>query len=87
MTSHAAVVARGWGKTCICGCGELKINEKEGTMTFGGKIYKEGDFISLNGETGEVLGGMMALKPPSTSSNEVRRFMQWVSRTVRMHSR
>ena len=47
-------------------------------MTFGGKIYKEGDFISLNGETGEVLGGMMALKPPSTSSNEVRRFMQWV---------
>ena len=78
MTSHAAVVARGWGKTCICGCGELKINEREGTMTFGGKIYKEGDFISLNGETGEVLGGMMALKPPSTSSNEVRRFMQWV---------
>ena len=78
MTSHAAVVARGWGKTCICGCGELKINEKEGTMTFGGKIYKEGDFISLNGETGEVLGGMMALKPPSTSSAEVRRFMQWV---------
>ena len=78
MTSHAAVVARGWGKTCICGCGELKINEKEGTMTFGGKTYKEGDFISLNGESGEVLDGKMALKPPSTSSPEVRRFMQWV---------
>jgi pyruvate,orthophosphate dikinase len=86
MTSHAAVVARGWGKTCICGCGDLKIDEKEKTMTFGGQVFKEGDMISLNGETGEVLAGSMELKPPSISSGEIKRFMQWVDdkRTIKI---
>ena len=57
MTSHAAVVARGWGKCCICGAGDLKIDYKKGTVTVGKKVYKEGDVISLNGSTGKVYEG------------------------------
>ncbi len=54
MTSHAAVVARGMGKCCVSGAGECKIDGKARTMTAGGKTFKEGDWISLNGSTGEV---------------------------------
>lgn len=57
MTSHAAVVARGWGKCCICGAGDLKIDYANGTVTVGDKTYKEGDVISLNGSTGLVYEG------------------------------
>lgn len=57
MTSHAAVVARGWGKCCICGAGDLKIDYKKGTVTIGDKELKEGDWISLNGSTGMVYEG------------------------------
>ena len=64
MTSHAAVVARGWGKCCICGAGELKIDEKKGSISVGGKTYKEGAIISLNGSTGKVYSGEI----PSESS-------------------
>ncbi len=56
MTSHAAVVARGMGKCCVCGCGEIKINEKEKTMEIAGKTYKEGDYVSIDGSTGNVYG-------------------------------
>ena len=52
MTSHAALVARGWGKCCICGAGDLKIDYKKKTVTIGKKILKHGDWISLNGSTG-----------------------------------
>lgn len=78
MTSHAAVVARGWGKTCVCGCSDLKIDYEAGTMTVNGVVYREGDYISLNGDTGEILKGKLDLKPPSLTSTEIRRFMQWV---------
>ena len=54
MTSHAAVVARGWGKCCICGAGELKIDYTKKTLTIGRRVLKEGDWISLNGSTGSV---------------------------------
>ena len=58
MTSHAALVARGWGKCCIVGCDALKINFKDKTVSFnGGKPYKEGDFLSLNGAKGLVYEG------------------------------
>ncbi len=57
MTSHAAVVARGWGKCCICGAGGLDIDYKSKTITIGRKTYKEGDWISLNGSTGIVYEG------------------------------
>jgi pyruvate,orthophosphate dikinase len=64
MTSHAAVVARGWGKCCICGAGDLKIDEKKGSISVGGKTYKEGEVVSLNGSTGNVYVGEL----PSESS-------------------
>ncbi len=56
MTSHAALVARGWGKCCIVGCDMMKINLEDKTVTFGDnpKVYKEGDFLSLNGSKGYV---------------------------------
>lgn len=57
MTSHAAVVARGMGKCCVSGAGEINIDYKARTLTVNGKIYKEGDYISLNGTTGEVYEG------------------------------
>ena len=57
MTSHAAVVARGMGKCCVSGAGEIKVDYKERTVEMKGKVYKEGDWISLNGSTGEVYEG------------------------------
>lgn len=62
MTSHAAVVARGMGKCCVSGAGALHINYKDRTLTVDGKTYKEGDFISLNGSTGEVYEGKVETK-------------------------
>ena len=64
MTSHAAVVARGMGTCCVAGCGEIQISEKKKTMiTADGKIYKEGDYISLDGSTGQVYGEPIATLP------------------------
>ena len=57
MTSHAAVVARGMGKCCVSGAGEILVDYKAKTVEMGGKVYKEGDWISLNGSTGEVYDG------------------------------
>ncbi|MBC8206455.1 MAG: pyruvate, phosphate dikinase [Kiritimatiellales bacterium] len=59
MTSHAAVVARGWGKCCICGAGNLIIDYKKQTVTVGKKTYKAGDWLSLNGSTGRVYEGQI----------------------------
>jgi pyruvate,orthophosphate dikinase len=64
MTSHAAVVARGWGKCCVCGAGDVSIDYKKKTVKVGGKVLKEGDWISLNGSTGAVYAGQI----PSESS-------------------
>jgi len=60
MTSHAAVVARGMGKCCVSGAGSLKIDYATKTMEVDGKIYKEGDYISLNGSTGDIYEGQVA---------------------------
>lgn len=60
MTSHAAVVARGMGKCCVSGAGSIKVSYKERTLTMDNKTYKEGDFISLNGSTGDVYDGRIA---------------------------
>jgi pyruvate,orthophosphate dikinase len=56
MTSHAAVVARGMGRCCVSGCEAIKMNEKEKTFELGGKTFKEGDYISLDGSTGQIYG-------------------------------
>ncbi len=65
MTSHAAVVARGMGKCCVSGAGEIKIDYVAKTVEMGGKTYKEGDFISLNGSTGEVYDGQVPTAEPT----------------------
>jgi pyruvate,orthophosphate dikinase len=59
MTSHAAVVARGMGKCCVSGAGGIKINYKERTLEAAGNLFKEGDWISLNGSTGDVMEGQI----------------------------
>ena len=69
MTSHAAVVARGMGKCCVSGAGDCKIDAKARTFTAGGITFKEGDWISLNGSTGEVYEGKTATIDPELSGD------------------
>jgi pyruvate, orthophosphate dikinase len=69
MTSHAAVVARGMGKCCVSGAGAVKINYKTRTMVCDGKTLKEGDWISLNGSTGEVYDGKIGTIDPEMSGD------------------
>mgnify|MGYP001093261606 CR=1 FL=1 len=64
MTSHAAVVARGMGKCCVSGAGEIKVDYKAKTVEMNGKVYNEGDWISLNGSTGEVYNGQVPTRDP-----------------------
>ncbi len=67
MTSHAAVVARGMGTCCVTGCGELQVSYKDRTMTVNSKVYKEGDWISLDGSKGEVIEGKVPTIDPELS--------------------
>ena len=76
MTSHAAVVARGMGKCCVSGCAEVSINAEAETMTIGDKVFKKGDWISLDGATGCVYDGAIATKPASLTGNFAT-IMQW----------
>jgi len=77
MTSHAAVVARGWGKPCVAGCGDIVIDYKTKTFRAGDVVVKEGDWISINGSTGELILGKEELVEPSLSG-DFARFMEWV---------
>lgn len=76
MTSHAAVVARGMGTCCVSGCTEIKINESEKYFTLGTKIIHEGDYISLNGSTGEIYAEKIPTSE-ATISGYFNTFMQW----------
>ena len=69
MTSHAAVVARGMGKCCVAGCGDAKIDEKNKIVNINGHVLKEGDWITLNGSTGEVILGQVKLIDPELTGN------------------
>ena len=69
MTSHAAVVARGMGKCCVAGCEDIKVSEESKQFVANGKVYKEGDFISLNGSTGYVYEGVITTKEPEMSGH------------------
>ncbi len=80
MTSHAAVVARGWGKCCVCGAGALKIDYKAGTVSTGDKVFKEGDVISVNGSTGRVYEGEI----PTESSPVVSALVEG-NKTAKKH--
>ena len=69
MTSHAAVVARGMGKCCVSGAGTLVIDYKKRTLAVDGVVYNEGDYISLNGSTGQVIEGKVDTKAPELSGD------------------
>ena len=69
MTSHAAVVARGMGKCCVAGAGEIVVNEHEKTLTIKGKVMHEGDMITLDGSTGEVFAGTLDVVDPELSGD------------------
>lgn len=79
MTSHAAVVARGMGTCCVSGCGEIKMNEENKTFTLAGRTYKEGDFISLDGSTGNIYGEAIPTVE-ATISGEFGRLMGWADK-------
>lgn len=76
MTSHAAVVARGMGKPSIVGCKALEIDGKKKTLTVSGKVYKEGDFLTMDGTSGEVFVGELPLIKPELKG-ELDKFLSW----------
>ena len=86
MTSHAAVVARGMGKCCVSGAGSIVVDYKARTLTTNGQTYKEGDWISLNGSTGEVYNNKIATKEPKLSGN-FGRLMKLADKYSRMYIR
>ncbi|HOJ55260.1 MAG TPA: PEP/pyruvate-binding domain-containing protein [Phycisphaerae bacterium] len=86
-TSHAAVVARGWGKCCVVGCEALNINYERKQMSVGDKVIKEGDFITLDGSTGEVYVGDLPLMDPELPPAYYT-LMKWVDqlRTIKVRT-
>ena len=86
MTSHAAVVARGMGICCVAGCGDLEIDYKAKTMTVKGKVFKEGDWISLDGSKGEVIAGKVPTIEPELSGN-FGTLMSWADEIRRLDVR
>ena len=87
MTSHAAVVARGMGTCCVSGCGELRIDEEKKTVTTkDGKVYKEGDWMSLDGSTGNVYGEQIKTVEPSITG-DFETFMSWADRARKLKVR
>jgi pyruvate,orthophosphate dikinase len=77
MTSHAAVVTRGMGKCCVAGAGDVDVREKAREMRVKGQVFKEGDWISLDGTTGRVIKGKLNTLDPSPDDPELQKFMQW----------
>ena len=87
MTSHAAVVARGMGKCCVAGCGDIKIDyAKQQFTTRDGKVFKKGDVITLDGATGEVMQGAVPTVTPQLTG-DFARLMKWVDKFRRLRVR
>ena len=86
MTSHAAVVARGMGTCCVAGCGELQVSYKDRTMTVNSKVYKEGDWISLDGSKGEVIEGKVPTIDPELSG-DFGELMIWADEVRKLNVR
>ena len=86
MTSHAAVVARGMGTCCVSGCSEISVNEETKTFTVNGSDYHEGDWISLDGTTGNVYGEKIETVTATVSGNFAK-FMEWADRYRQMEVR
>ena len=86
MTSHAAVVARGMGTCCVSGCGEIKIDEENKVFTLGGKTFREGDYISLDGSTGNIYGEEIKTVA-ATVSGDFGRIMAWADKYRKLQVR
>lgn len=88
MTSHAAVVARGMGKCCVCGCSQAVIDEEARTVTINGKVYTENDTFSIDGSTGYVYLGEIKTVEPDLTSGYFGRLMGWVdeNRTLKVRT-
>ncbi len=85
MTSHAALVARGWGKTCVVGCGDLDIDVAAGTVRVGDTVLREGDVITVNGTKGVIYQGELPLIVMDPEKNEVlRTFLGWCDELRRL---
>ena len=80
MTSHAAVVARGMGRPCVCGAGSLRVDYKAGTMTAGSVTLRKGDIITIDGAKGEVLAGRVEMRQPELSG-DFAKIMAWADQT------
>jgi pyruvate,orthophosphate dikinase len=77
MTSHAAVVTRGMGKCCVAGAGDIGVDEKARVMRVKGQVFKEGDWLSLDGTTGRVIKGKLNTLPPKADDPELLQLMSW----------
>ena len=77
MTSHAAVVTRGMGKCCVAGAGDIEVDDKAREMRVKGQIFKEGDWISLDGTTGRVIKGRLGTVAASPDDPDLKKFMSW----------
>jgi len=77
MTSHAAVVTRGMGKCCVAGAGDIDVDEKAREMRANGQVFREGDWISLDGTTGRVIKGKLNTLPPKADDPELLKLMAW----------
>ncbi len=86
MTSHAAVVARGMGTCCVSGCSEISVDEEAKTFSVAGKTFKEGDWISLDGSTGNVYGERIDTVTATVTGNFAK-FMEWADRYRQMEVR
>ena len=86
MTSHAAVVARGMGKCCVSGCGSINVDYKKNLFVVDGKVVKKGDYISLDGSSGEIMLGELATVEPRLSG-DFNKLMKWADEFRRLNIR
>ena len=87
MTSHAAVVTRGMGKCCVVGAGDLAVSEKNREMRVGKQVFREGDWLSVDGTTGRVIKGRLNTLAASPDNSELQTFMAWAEPFRRLRVR
>jgi pyruvate,orthophosphate dikinase len=88
MTSHAALVARGWGKCCIVGCADLNIHARNKELKVAGRTLRELDWVSMNGSTGKVYAGQLAVLPAQPEKNDwYKKLMTWADRVRQIRVR